>query len=512
MNLLTIIFAFLIFNVNIVITQHVYDSTKISPNVLKIANKLKKYKWVEGVFVGYIGTPSKIYQTGKKLRIKSTRDELTELTFHPNPIVRAYSFWGLTERKENGLTDLLLQHLKDTAIINTMFGDYGETVYLADFMINLVVPEYVFTSDYLYPNMTVLNVNERYIIDSAVIFNDIPIKYRNTALLYSDANPEYYNRIKKLALEQNPYAIVALAKFKNPEDTILIKDSYYFPAAKNTFLKPYYYTFWAFSEFPTDGFKNFTLHVLDSVNSSQYDERNLRTLYRAIAAYKDPKIFKYFASNTKTQNYYLFFGMSEYPDEIYDSLMFSIWEKDKIITKNGFDYLSFKNKVRTLELIGRTIEPENIFLKIPGLSLWIYQNYENTLEIMFDTLISNNPEKAIQILNNKLKSSDYNELRFYCSKAKNLDNTSIINTILNRLETDTEKTYNNDNYWYLMEVLVYKNNKELDKKLMNAVLKNKYAVKNNKYNLKKILYVIDLIRESLKWTKSFDQQQLEKYR
>lgn len=512
MKFLTVIFAFLILNVNVVHTQHVYDFTKISTNVLKIAKKLSKYKRVEGVFVGFVGMPSEIYQTGKKLRIKSTRDELIELTFHPDPIVRAYSFWGLTERKENGLTDLLLQHLEDTVIINTMFGDYGETVYLADFMINLVIPDYVFTADYLYPNKTVLNEYEKKIIDSAVIFNDNPFKYRNTALLYSDATPEYYNRIKKLALEQDPYAIVALAKFKNTEDTLLIKNSYYFPAAKNTFLKPYYYTFWAFSEFPTDGFKNFTLHVLDSVTSSQYDERNFRTLYRAIAAYKDPKIFKYFAGNTKTQNYYLFVGMSEFPDDMYDSLMFSIWEKDKIITKNGFDYLLFRNKNRALELIERTIEPENIFLKIPDLSIWVNQNYEITLDIMFATLISNIPEKAIQILNNKLKLSDYEELEFYCSKAKNLDNSSIINTILNRLETDTENTYDNDNYWYLMEVLVYKNNKELDKKLMNAVLKNKYAVKNNKYNEKEILEDIDLIRRSLKRTKSFDEEQVDEYR
>lgn len=512
MKILTIIISFVLLNVNILQAQHSYDSTKMRPNVLKIVTKLSKFKRVEGVFVGFVGTPSKIYQLGKKLRVNSTRDELIELTFHPNPIIRAYSFWGLAERKETGTIDLLLEHLDDTVTINTMFGDYGESVYLADFMINLIVPEYLYTADYLYPNNTILDVKERYLIDSAVIFNDNDIKYKNTALLYSIPNPDFYHRIKELSLRDNIYAIVALAKYKNSEDTLLIKNSYYFNKTKDSYFESFYYTFWAFSEFPNECFENFTMQVFDSVISSCKDEQNLRTLFRAIASFKNPSLNKYLKNNTKTQNYYFFIGMSVFADEVFDSLMFNIWDKDKIVTKNGFMYLNQRDKNRSLQLIIQTIEPENKFLKIPDLSFWVNQSYKSTLDVMFDTLYRINRNKALVILNSKLRTSDYKELEFYCAKAKSIKDTSLINSILMRLKTDEVNTFQNDNYWHLMEVIVSLNEARYDELMIDSILQNEYVTQKMSKNRKSISDDIELMRWSMSNTKSLDQLELDKYR
>ncbi len=131
---------------------------------------------------------------------------------------------------------------------------------------------------------------------------------------------------------------------------------------------------------------------------------------------------------------------------------------------------------------------------------------------MFDTLMVIDKKKTLEILSSKLLKADFWELEFYCNKARDIDDSSVLRSILKRLSTDDVNTFNNDNYWSLMEVLVYKNSKVLDKKTVNAILKNKFAVKKHNLNEKEIYEDIELIRRSLKRTKSFDEEQVDEYR
>ncbi|MEO8514908.1 MAG: hypothetical protein ABI543_15220 [Ignavibacteria bacterium] len=512
MKILFTIISLIILNVSIVISQHSYDSTKISPNVQNIVNKLSKHKRVEGVFIGMVGTPSKIYQTGKKLRLRATKEELVELTFHPNPIVRAYSFWGLAEKNETGLLNILLDHLNDTVNISTMFADAVDEMRLGDFLIELVVPKYVFTADYLYPNKSILTENEKNILDSTLIFTDNNLEYTHNALLRTKPELSYYERIKELAKRKNIYAMVALAKYRNSENTDLIISSFYLPKNRNSYFESYYYTFWAFSEFPNESFEVFTKSVFDTIVKTATDERDLKTLYKAIASYKKPDFLKYLKSSNADLDYYSFIAMTEFSDPLYDSLLFRIWEERKIITFEALNYLIKINRAKTIELMIKSIEQENKYLNIPVISIWSKQIYKKALDFMFDTLLVTDKVSAMNIINSKLLKADFWELEFYCSKAKDIDDSSLIKTILMRLKTDTENTFNNDNYWALMKVFVSKNSKELDKKTVQAILKNEYAVKKHKYDEKELFDDIDLIRRSLNRVKSFDEEQLDKYR
>lgn len=512
MKFLTIIFSFLILNVNIVLTQHVYDSTKISPNILKIVKKLSKHKTVEGVFVGIVGTPSETYQLGKKLRIKSTSAELEELTFHPSPLVRVYSFWGLAERNEPNLLGILIDHLHDTVQIHTLFADAGDTKKLCDFLIELVVPKYIFNSDYTFENKKILNEQEKHILDSIIIFTDNNLEYTGIALTKIKPNVDYYKRVKELAIRKNIYAIVTLSKYHKYDDTALIMSSFDFPKPEYSYLNSYYYTFWAFSEFPNKSFEDFTKNVFDTIVRNTKNKNELKTLYKALASFKKAEYLQYLKSSNADLDYYSFIAMIEFSDHLYDSLLFNIWEERKIINIEALNYLYRINRSRTIDLMFKSIEPENKYLNIPDVSIWTKQIYKKALDFMFDTLLVTDKKKTLDVLNSKLLKADFWELEFYCNKAKSIDASSVIRSILVRLSTDYVNTFNNDNNWVLMEVMVYKNSKELDKKTVNAILKNEYAVKKHKVSEEGLYEKIDLIRRSLKRTKSFDEEQVDEYR
>jgi hypothetical protein len=510
--LLTIL-IFFCFENHIKCSLPIFDSTKIRPQILNISNKLAKYKRVEGVFVGIVGTPSKIYQTGKKLRIRATREELIELTFHPSPIVRTYSFWGLAELKDTALFPILIDHINDTVQIETMFADFGERKKLCDFLLELVIPKYVFTADYLYPNKTLLAESEKSVLDSIVIFKENNLNYKGIALINIEPNINYYNRIRELAERENIYAIVALSKYRNPEDTLLIRNSIYFPKQTYSNFDVFYYTFLAFSHFPNVSFERFLFQIVDSMVTIKTDERKLKTFYKAIASFKNPDFLRYLNPSNVHLSYYAFLGMTDFADQIYDSLLFNIWDTKGFITISALQYLMIVDKNRSLELIVKTLELDNKYLEIPGLKFYfVSTNYKSTVNALLDTLLVHDSISALNLIEKKIIKSEYGELEFFCEKVRKFNNESIIEAILNRLQSDKENTFDGDEYWVLMEAILATNNPELEAKLLNALLTNDYAMKKKFRNKENIKESIELIKWALKNPKSIDEMSMEKYR
>lgn len=121
-----------------------YDSTKVSSTVLAIINDFEfEDGMVESAYVGYAGQPSDQFEVFERLYKEATESELLELTKHPEPIVRSYSFWGLAKINSNELEANLRQHLNDTTQVLTMSGCRVGIERVNTFMLDVVTPKLV---------------------------------------------------------------------------------------------------------------------------------------------------------------------------------------------------------------------------------------------------------------------------------------------------------------------------------------------------------------------------------
>ncbi len=77
---------------------------------------------VETEYVGEAGMLSKQWQRYEKLLALSSDEDLVDLTDHPSPAVRLYSYYGLTRRNPEMLVEALRNHPDDTATVPTRNG------------------------------------------------------------------------------------------------------------------------------------------------------------------------------------------------------------------------------------------------------------------------------------------------------------------------------------------------------------------------------------------------------
>ncbi|GAB4406112.1 MAG: hypothetical protein OHK0053_32240 [Microscillaceae bacterium] len=63
--------------------------------------------------------------------------QIQSLTQHPNPVVRAYAFWGLAKQQSENLDEIILQMARDTAYIRTIVGCLADSSRVIDFALRL---------------------------------------------------------------------------------------------------------------------------------------------------------------------------------------------------------------------------------------------------------------------------------------------------------------------------------------------------------------------------------------
>ena len=496
-------FVLLIFCVDIH-AQYNYDSSKINKQVLKLVNKISRAKQLEGVYIGFVGERSQTYALYKKMRELAKKEELTELTNHPNPIVRSYAFWGLAERKEDNIFPIILKHIDDTITMKVLFADVFSYEKVGNFMIKLIIPTYIFTADYLFTNKTSISDSEKTILDSTVIFKENSLEYTSIVLQNVEPLPHYYERIKTLAQDGNIFAVIALSKFQKYEDIELIKKSRDFSKNHHQNYPAYYYTFKAIANFPHEDFWSYLIEMKQKLTLDNIqDIRNFKTLYEAIASYKKSECIPYLTSENSSLSLYSLLATEKYNSSIFDSLKFRIWEGKNIITLKSFNYLFTVDSTRTTNNIFKTLSIDNKYLEIPGLDIFIRHIYHLQAGDMIDTLMVIDSIKTLNLINLKLYNSEYKELELYCKKAINIKDLSFIETIFKRL-SNSDEVYKGDDYWYLLEVVLSYKNAEIEKKLINVL--KKYS------NLKNVEDKIDLIKRSMDRTNTFDEIFIDKYR
>lgn len=294
-----------------------------SASTSSIVEDIAKTNVLMGSAVGIDGGRPKQWDTYEALRSMATDKELLSLTDDTNGVVRCYAFQALAERKAIDLFPVLLQHLSDTATVQTMYGCLAGYMKVGDFFLETITER---NGDY---RVFQFNDKQKETIDSLLLFGKgNKLNARDKVLTDIEPNEKYYTRIRQIAIEENhKVAVVALSKYRKQQDRFLIaqlleepkSQSYGFASVRN-FPDPFF--------FPALGQ---ALKREIKKDNGGNDER-LALLYQAIIQYKDQPSRALLQSVMKEakgmqsiyHSDYLHQALKLYPAEIYNGLLKSI--------------------------------------------------------------------------------------------------------------------------------------------------------------------------------------------
>jgi len=293
-------------------------STLIRPKIGKLVLGISKDNVLKSSGVGEAGIRTEQWMRYEKLNLEATDAELRLLTGNENAVVRCYAFQALSHRPGMDLYSILVKHLSDTVSVETFMGCIKSAEKAGDYFLEVVTPDYIDVSS------RKLTKNERKLVDSILLFDKsikLSAKYGLLRVLKPDL--KYYNRIKEIAVvENNPVAVLALAKFNNVDDIDIVKKLF---GSEDT----EYYGIYAVREFPEATFYPYLNKVFEREwNRKTYDYPKWRILYQALAKYPTKKTLELFEKTVTTDDgfryqtlgVYLTVAIRKYPNGLYQSL------------------------------------------------------------------------------------------------------------------------------------------------------------------------------------------------
>ena len=123
----------------VIFSQNSYLQT--SKNLIdNITSQLATNNKYESQYIGIAGSESKQYLLYLQLKNNATKEELTALLHHKNPVVRVYVFKALFEKDKN-LAKQKTKHLQhDTARFMTLQGCIGGMTTVQNFVTGMLHP------------------------------------------------------------------------------------------------------------------------------------------------------------------------------------------------------------------------------------------------------------------------------------------------------------------------------------------------------------------------------------
>lgn len=200
--------------------SHSQSNIELSPKIERIVKKIEKENMYKSSAVGYAGVRTEQWDRYEKIKSDAAEQELIILTDHKNSAVRSYAFQALAERKSDSTFEILLNHLTDTAQLQTFQGCIVSSQTVGDFFLDVVTPKYISLDAYK------LNRRQRKTVDSLLLHDDkAKIRNRSTLLQKLEKDEINYERIRKIYLkEEDPSTLVALSKFNLEKDKQFVID------------------------------------------------------------------------------------------------------------------------------------------------------------------------------------------------------------------------------------------------------------------------------------------------
>lgn len=297
-------------------TQHAIHNNRTE--VAKIAQAIAEGGQVESETIGNAGEKSEQWERFETLCKTASRDELSTLTDHNNPVVRCYAFRALARRKDSAVFSILLAHLHDTAKVTIQSGCIVRSQIIADYLIDIVTPEYIDREAYK------LKRRERNKLNSLMLYDkNIVLAKKNDLLTDMKPRAQYYNRVREIILtEQSDVSILALSRYKNENDIGII----------NTALekkKDLYYPVYAAREFPSVTFYPRLVQIFEQGwEKGEYYPQLWGILYQALAQYPNSQTLTLFertiqeedTSSRQMLKVYLLVAIKKYPNAAFSQL------------------------------------------------------------------------------------------------------------------------------------------------------------------------------------------------
>jgi len=267
-----------------------------------------------------------------------------------------------------------------------------------------------------------------------------------------------------------------LSKYKNPNDIeVILKNR----AKDDDGESGYFYTYRAIQNFPDSHFFPFLEKRLYETLDNDHFSNEWLELYTAIAAYKSEKSLALLTvpfTKVKHQNikrYHIQFvyeAILTNKCELYNDLLWKIWQEEGIITVDGFEYLLQLNRAKTLELSKKELDP-NYQIKntkaIPKINQSIFS--ENLDENMLNFIVLNDKSFAYNLISDKIANESVTNFEIYCKKVFELKDSYFNETLFKRLK----KEDNPHVYLQIVETLISFKNKSINKRILETRKGNK---------------------------------------
>jgi hypothetical protein len=448
--------------------QSNYDERKITSTTKKAVKKIAKVNELMSAAVYSSGMKPGQWDNFEALKKTATESELIELTNHPNGVVRCYSFWALSYRKNVDLFKIVKKHLNDDEIISTQFGCIGRQEKVGDFFIQVLTPQYVDLDS------KKLNKEQFRELDSLLVYTNNNLDAKYGAIQRIESSESNYKKIRELYLEKKDQAaLVKLAKYKKATDIELILNNREKVASEEG---GYFHTYKAISNFPHLKFFPFLKSQLQKTLDNKYYSNEWAQLYRAIASYKNEDAKNQLlipftqVEHKSIRKYHLnmiFSALNEFQCEIYDDLLWKLWEEENKISPKTFVYLSELNASKAFELTKKSMQKPNR-LSIANFNFENFEETKSLQEQMLDLIITKDRDFGFQLIRENILQSNVHNFPLYAMKAAEIKDKSFVKPLIEILETE----WNAHIYLAATRALISYKDQEINKQILSARTKN----------------------------------------
>lgn len=380
------------------------SNAQVSSKTEKIVKPLEKYK----SFYALNNEPEKIE---KKLFENSSNDELFYLSKNgKNPYIKAVSFKILAQKNDERLTEIFKNSINSTEELLYTTECLSSQQLLSSYFFETIIRESNFSAEKK-------EVLKKEMID--LIFDSKP---NNTRLLEQlkyqfPTNNDAYSKLRQQVLEsKSEELLIALAKYKNPNDIDLIK----------TFGEK---SFLAIEEFPDKSFLQFLDENIQHSSKfpfmfalSSYCDEDAKNIVTKVIERKRLEIKNEKCGNGCLTTIYQ--QIYKNKCELYYPLLADLWISDKVISLDILDYYEKNHsKEETINFLMQGFDKEGE----PKIIANNMYDTSNILGYVTSDLTYDDNLRLIKLLERVKKLSEKNYENAIISSLKNIDD----------LETDT---------------------------------------------------------------------------
>jgi hypothetical protein len=419
---------------------------RISRGTKKLVHKIEKCNRLQGAHVGYSGGTPQQYLDFISLREKATTAELLSLLHYKNSVVKGYASWALADNKYPKLYEVLGLFLASEEKVE---GQHGCIVSRSDLASEFYYRVYYEKHDNNISKAdSLFYASQIWQMDSVLLYSGKESYLLDNALENNNANPKTYSRIKELAAERNPDAIVALAKYQKQEDV-----PFFIALDKNSFP--------AIAVFPDNAFWNLLI--------SHKETRSLN-YFLAVSSYKDERsllvLNEIYEDCDSAQINLLDEALIKNYCVLYQDLLLKIWEKHKTIDF----YITQKLIVDCPEKSSLAFT-KGLLTDQPFNLLELDYNYgtdDKIVPLMLKNISRYNPDSLLSICNHNIDVADFLILEKFLDFIELNQFTKTTDSLFVRMSKE-KHAYQ---IYHLTKTLLSFKDPEINKRLTPALIAN----------------------------------------